>query len=108
MIKNLFGKIFGDRDYISQKLFQQLLEQGVFIVTRVKKNMKNKLRSMLDKILLLKRSLIESIFSKIKLLSKFEHSRHRSVTNAFVHMVAALINYQMSDNKPSITSLLIV
>ncbi|AFB31235.1 transposase DDE domain protein [Rickettsia rhipicephali str. Ect] len=103
MIKNLFGKIFGDRDYISQKLFQQLLEQGVFIVTRVKKNMKNKLRSMLDKILLLKRSLIESIFSKIKLLSKFEHSRHRSVTNAFVHMVAALINYQMSDNKPSIT-----
>ncbi|AFB31734.1 transposase DDE domain protein [Rickettsia rhipicephali str. Ect] len=65
MIKNLFGKIFGDRDYISQKLFQQLLEQGVFIVTRVKKNMKNKLRSMLDKILLLKRSLIESIFSKI-------------------------------------------
>ncbi|WP_083787784.1 MULTISPECIES: hypothetical protein [spotted fever group] len=42
-----------------------------------------------------------------KLLGKFEHSRHRSVTNAFVHMVAALINYQMSDNKPSITSLLI-
>ncbi|AFC72673.1 hypothetical protein ASQ44_06960 [Rickettsia rhipicephali] len=108
MIKNLFGKIFGDRDYISQKLFQQLLEQGVFIVTRVKKNMKNKLMSMLDKILLLKRSLIESVFSKIKLLSKFEHSRHRSVTNAFVHMVAALINYQMSDNKPSITSLLLV
>ena len=65
MIKNLFGKIFGDRDYISQKLFQQLLEQGVFIVTRVKKNMKNKLMSMLDKILLLKRSLLESIFSKI-------------------------------------------
>ncbi|AFC71914.1 transposase [Rickettsia rhipicephali str. 3-7-female6-CWPP] len=108
MIKNLFGKIFGDRDYISQKLFQQLLEQGVFIVTRVKKNMKNKLMSMLDKILLLKRSLIESVFSKIKLLSKFEHSKHRSVTNAFVHMVAALINYQMSDNKPSITSLLLV
>ncbi|EER21934.1 transposase [Rickettsia endosymbiont of Ixodes scapularis] len=58
---------------------------------------------MLDKILLLKRALIESVFSKIKLLGKFEHSRHRSVTNAFVHMVAALINYQMSDNKPSIT-----
>ncbi len=107
MIKNLFGKVFGDRGYISQQLFQQLLEQGIFMVTRVKKNMKNKLMSMLDKILLLKRALIESVFSKIKLLGKFEHSRHRSVTNAFVHMVAALINYQMSDNKPSITSLLI-
>ncbi|WP_083787737.1 MULTISPECIES: IS982 family transposase [spotted fever group] len=107
IIKNLFGKVFGDRGYISQQLFLQLLEQGIFMVTRVKKNMKNKLMSMLDKILLLKKALIESVFSKIKLLGKFEHSRHRSVTNAFVHMVAALINYQMSDNKPSITSLLI-
>ena len=39
MIKDMFGKIFGDRGYISQKLFQELLEQGVFMVTRVRKNM---------------------------------------------------------------------
>jgi hypothetical protein len=78
------------------------------MLTRVKKNMKNKFMSLIDKILLLKRVLIESVFSKIKLLGKFEHSRHRSVTNAFVHMVvvAALISYQLSDNKPSIKSLL--
>ena len=92
MIKDMFGKIFGDRGYISQQLFQELLEQGVFMVTRVRKNMKNKLMSLVDKALLLKRALIESVFGKIKLLGKFEHSRHRSVTNAFVHMVAALIN----------------
>ena len=66
MIKGLFGKVFGDRGYISQKLFQELLEQGVFMVTRVKKNMKNKLMSLVDKALLLKRALIESVFSKIK------------------------------------------
>ena len=102
----MFGKIFGDRGYISQQLFQELLEQGVFMVTRVRKNMKNKLMSLVDKALLLKRVLIESVFGKIKLLGKFEHSRHRSVTNAFVHMVAALINYQLSDDKPSISSLL--
>jgi len=96
MIKGLFGKVFGDRGYISQELFQELLEQGIFMVTRVKKNMKNKLMSLIDKMLLLKRALIESV----------EHSRHRSVTNAFVHMVAALISYQLSDNKPSIKSLL--
>ena len=53
----------------------------------------------------LTRALIESVFGKIKLLGKFEHSRHRLVTNAFIHMVAAFINYQLSDNKPSITSL---
>ena len=56
MIKDMFGKIFGDRGYISQKLFQELLEQGVFMVTRVRKNMKNKLMSLLDKALLLKRA----------------------------------------------------
>ena len=103
MIKGLFGKVFGDRGYISQELFGELLEQGIFMFTRVKKN---KLMSLIDKILLLKRALIESVFGKIKLLGKFEHSRHRSVTNAFVHMVAALISYQLSDNKPSIKSLL--
>ncbi|NDA91008.1 MAG: hypothetical protein EBY20_08965 [Alphaproteobacteria bacterium] len=106
MIKGLFGKVFGDRGYISQELFRELLEQGIFIITKVKKNMKNKFMSLIDKILLLKRALIESVFGKIKLLGKFEHSRHRSVTNAFVHMVAALISYQLSDNKPSIKSLL--
>ncbi len=106
MIKGLFGKVFGDRGYISQELFRELLEQGIFIITKVKKNMKNKFMSLIDKILLLKRALIESVFGKIKLLGKFEHSRHRSVTNAFVHMVAALISYLLSDNKPSIKSLL--
>jgi len=41
MIKGLFGKVFGDRGYISQELFRELLEHGIFMVTRVKKNMKN-------------------------------------------------------------------
>ena len=59
MIKDMFGKIFGDRGYISQQLFQELLEQGVFMVTRVRKNMKNKLMSLADKALLLKLALIE-------------------------------------------------
>ena len=36
MIKDMFGKIFRDRGYISQKLLQELLEQGVFMVTRVR------------------------------------------------------------------------
>ncbi len=106
MVKNLFGKVFGG--YISQELFQQLLEQGIFMVTRVKNNIKIKLMSMLDEILLLKRSLIKSMFAKIKLLGKLEHSRHISVTNDLVYMLSALINYQISDNKPSIKSLLIV
>lgn len=106
MIKGVFGKIFGDRGYISQKLFQELFENGIQLITRLKKNMRNKLMPMIDKILLLKRALIETVFGKIKLLNKFEHSRHRSAQNAFVHTIASLINYQLSDNKPSIKSLI--
>jgi hypothetical protein len=76
------------------------------MITRLKKGMKNVLMDLDDKMLLLKRSLIETVIGKIKFLGKFEHSRHRSVSNAFVHMIASLINYQALDRKPSIVSLL--
>ena len=46
MVNNLFGRVFGDFSYISQKLLQQLLEQGIFMITRVRQNMKNKLMPM--------------------------------------------------------------
>ncbi len=57
---SLFGKLFGDRGYISQALFEQLWEQGVQLVTKVRKNMKNKLLPLFDKLLLRKRSIIET------------------------------------------------
>ena len=100
------GEIFGDRGYISKSLFDDLWNKGVKLVTRVKKNMKNVLMTLEEKILLLKRALIETVFGKIKFLGKFEHSRHRNVDNAFTNLVAALINYQLVQNKPSIISLI--
>ena len=59
-----------------------------------------------DKVMLLKRALIETVIGKLKFLEKLEHSRHRSVTNAFSHMLSCLINYQLQENKPPIKSLL--
>lgn len=106
MVQSLFGKVFGDRGYISKELFKDLWKQDIQLITRLKKGMKNILTPLVDKILLLKRSLIETVIGRIKLLNKFEHSRHRSATNAFSHMVACLINYQLLDKKPSIKSLL--
>ena len=106
MVSNIYGKVFGDRGYISKPLFDELLEKGIQLVTRIKKGMKNILMSITDKLTLLKRTLIETVIGRIKLLDKFEHSRHRSPTNAFSHMVACLINYQLLEQKPSIKSLL--
>lgn len=76
------------------------------MIAGLKKCVKNILMDLDDKMLLLKRSLIETVIGKIKFLGKFEHSRHRSVRNAFVHIMASLIHYQALDDNPSIVSLL--
>lgn len=47
----LIGKLFGDRGCISQRLFEQLYSQGLELITRHKKNMKQKLVRLMDKIL---------------------------------------------------------
>ena len=57
MTQGIFGKLFGDRGYISQDLFEKLYEQQLQLITRYKKNMKQKLVKLIDKILLRKRAI---------------------------------------------------
>jgi len=102
MAKGLTGKLFGDRGYISQALFSQLLEQGLQLITTIKKNMKNKLLPMFDKILLRKRYIIETINDQLKNISQIEHSRHRSVMNFMVNLTAGLVAYIHQPKKPAI------
>jgi hypothetical protein len=99
---SLFGKLFGDRGYISQPLFEQLWEQGVQLVTKVRKNMKNKLLPLFDKLLLRKRSIIETVNDQLKNISQIEHSRHRSPFNFFVNLIAGLVAYTCREKKPSL------
>ena len=100
--KTLFGKLFADKGYISKDLFFQLLEQGVTLITSVRKNMKNRLLPIQDKILLRKRSIIETINDQLKNISQIEHSRHRSFTNFLVNLLAGLIAYCFQEKKPSL------
>lgn len=102
MMKDLVGKIFGDKGYIGKKEFLELLKKGLILVTGIKKNMKNKLLEMWDKILLKKRSLIESVFNIMKNTLHLEHSRHRSVINAGVYYITTLIAYCWKPTKPKI------
>lgn len=102
LAKGLWGKLFADRGYISQELFEELLFQGVTLITKPKKNMKNKLMHVMDKILLRKRSLIECVHDQLKNISQIEHSRHRSVHNFMVNLVTALIAYTYQPKKPSL------
>ena len=76
---NVFGKLFADKGYISQKLFDCLFNDGINLVTGLKCNMKNKLMPLYDKILLRKRSVIETINDELKNVAQLVHSRHRSI-----------------------------
>lgn len=102
MTQGLSGKLIGDKVYISQKLFDELYQKGLQLITKIKKNMQNKLMPLLDKWLLRKRALIESVNDQLKNISQIEHSRHRSVTNFMVNLVAGLAAYVLQPKKPSL------
>jgi Transposase DDE domain len=102
LTEDLWGKLFADRGYISQALFERLWENGLQLVTKLKRNMKNKLMPLLDKLLLRKRALIESIGEQLKHVCQIEHTRHRSVHNGFVNMIAALVAYTWQERRPSL------
>lgn len=102
MSKNLIGKLFGDKGYISKKLFSELYNKGLQLITNIKKNMKNKLMPIFDKIMLRKRSIIETVNDQLKNISQIEHSRHRSVVNFLVNLIAGLGAYALREKKPSL------
>jgi hypothetical protein len=102
LVKNLQGLIFGDKGYIDTKLFHRLYEQGIKLVTGLKKNMKGALMPLEEKIFLKKRSVIESVNGLLKETFQLVHTRHRSVWNAFVHISSTLIAYILRSKKPSI------
>jgi len=102
LVKHLFGKLFADMAYLSQSMFEQLMEQGIQLITKLKSNMKNKLMVMTDKLLLRKRSIIETINDQLKNISQIEHSRHRSPVNFLVNLVSGLIAYSHQSKKPSL------
>jgi transposase len=103
LAQRLFGKLFGDKGYVSQQLAQQLREMfNVQLITKLRANMKNQLMLLSDRLLLRRRAIIETIIDQLKNISQIEHSRHRSVTNFFVNVLCGLIAYCRRPIKPSL------
>lgn len=100
--QKVFGKLFADKGYIGQTLFEMLFINGIQLVTRLKKNMKGALMSYADAILLRKRSVIETVNDELKNICQVEHSRHRSLENFITNMISGLIAYSFFPKKPSI------
>jgi Transposase DDE domain. len=98
----VFGKLFADKRYISQKLHDLLFVDGIQLITGIRSNMKNSLMTMADKILLRKRSVIETVNDELKNICQMEHSRHRSFANFITNLLAGLMAYSFLPKKPSI------
>lgn len=102
LARELWGKLVGDKGYISQALFEQLFAQGLQLITTARKNMKNRLMPLMDRVLVRKRSLIETINDQLKNISQIAHTRHRSPCNFLVNLLAGLIAYTWQPNKPAL------
>ena len=104
MVAGLTGKLLGDKGYISKKLFAQLWGKGLHLITGIRRNMKNHLMPVFDKLLLRKRFIVETLFDKLKTEMGLEKTRHRSPTNAIVHILSCLAAYMLGKRKVQMTS----
>ena len=105
LVKELWGKLFADKGYVKQALFEQLFEQGIQLITPPKKSKKKqetRLIPLLDKLLARKRSIIETINDQLKNISQIVHTRHRSPTNFLANLLCGLLAYTFQDKKPAI------
>ena len=102
MANSIFGKLYGDKGYISKALSGELREKGVTLITTVRKNMKKKFISLWDRAILKKRFIIETVNDQLKNISYIDHSRHRSVHGFMLNLLGGLIAYCLKKEKPSL------
>ena len=107
LLLSLEGLAFGDKGYIGKKLFDELLKNGLKLITRKRKNMKETLLvNDYEKQLLNQRNLIETVFDCLKHKYHVWHTRHRSIINAMTNLIAALAAYAIEPLKVSAFKLL--
>lgn len=102
MTKEIFGKMFGDKGYINKALADLLFDDGLQLITAVRRNMKQKALSNEEKLLLRKRSVIETVNDELKNICQVEHTRHRSVAGFILNIMSAIAAYSFFPKKPSI------
>jgi Transposase DDE domain len=102
MTKEIFGKMFGDKGYINKALADLLFDDGLQLITAVRRNMKQKALSNEEKLLLRKRSVIETVNDELKNICQVEHTRHRSIAGFILNIMGAIAAYSFFPKKPSI------
>lgn len=102
LLGHLFGKVYGDKGYISATLFADLFERGVEILTKLRKKMKPRMMLLMDRLMLRRWALVETVIDQLKNVCQVEHSRHRSASGFQWNLMGALIAYCHLPKKPSL------
>jgi hypothetical protein len=84
-------------------VFLKLWQRGLHLITGIRRNMRNHLMPLGDKLMLRKRFVIETVLDILKSKMGLEHTRHRSPVNAMVHVLSCLVAYAYRSGKPSIS-----
>ena len=83
----LQGKVLADKDYLSRSFLLHLWQRGLHLVTGIRRNRKNYLMAMVDKVLLRKRFSIATLFEVLQSTMGLEPTRHYSSIN-LVHILS--------------------
>ena len=103
MTRHLAGKPCADKGHVGRALFTTLWRRGLHLTTSVRRNVRNHLMPLADNAMPRKRFLVETALDTLKSETGLEHSRHRSVINAMVHVLSCLVGYAFRPGKPSIS-----
>lgn len=101
-IRNVYGKLYADRGYISHKLTEILFVDEIHFVAKMRNKMKGGEMPLKDRLMLRKRAVIESVNDELKNICQIEHTRHRCFTNFITNLIARLLAYSFLPKKPSI------
>ncbi len=103
LLEGIFGKIFCDKGYLlTPEKFRYFYEKGAHLIHKIKKNMKNKLIDVGDKLMLKKRGVVESVIDIFKIHLSVDHTRHRSRAAFLSNLFSGLIAYFFYAKKPHI------
>jgi len=101
-IRNVSGKIYADRGYISQKLAEILFVDGIHFVAKMRNNIKGGELPLQARLMLRKKAVIESVNDELKNICQIEHTRHRCFTNFITNLIAGIWDYSFLPKKTSI------
>ena len=95
------GKCFADKGYLT-KFFEHFYKQGIQLIAKIRKNMKNAIMKFTDKCWSRKRAVIESVNDLLMSVFDIDHTRHRNPWNAITHIIAGVAAYSFYPEKPSV------